>query len=123
AGPAGSAAAHFLRARGLDVLLLDRADFPRDKTCGDGLTPRAMRALVRMGLTDIGGQRVTGYEVVAPNGRATTAAVSEAVVMPRLKLDHLLLQHAVRAGACFEPKVTVSLVEPVHTGVRAPSGS
>ena len=118
AGPAGSAAAHFLSARGLDVLLLDRADFPRDKTCGDGLTPRALRALDRMGLTDIGGQHVTGYQVVAPNGRATTANVSDAVVMPRLKLDHLILQHALRGGARFEPKVTVSRVEPVHQGVR-----
>ena len=45
AGPGGSATAHYLAQRGLDVLLLDKLDFPRDKTCGDGLTPRALRVL------------------------------------------------------------------------------
>jgi flavin-dependent dehydrogenase len=40
AGPGGSAAAHYLAKHGLDVLLLDKANFPRDKTCGDGLTDR-----------------------------------------------------------------------------------
>ncbi|MEP7358211.1 MAG: FAD-dependent oxidoreductase, partial [Anaerolineales bacterium] len=42
AGPAGSALAYFLARAGRDVLLIDKADFPRDKTCGDGLTPRAL---------------------------------------------------------------------------------
>ncbi|MBI3243874.1 MAG: FAD-dependent monooxygenase [Chloroflexi bacterium] len=44
AGPGGAAAAQVLARRGLDVLLLDKSNFPRDKTCGDGLTPRAGRA-------------------------------------------------------------------------------
>ncbi len=118
AGPGGSAAAYFLRARGLDVLLLDRAEFPRDKTCGDGLTPRAIRALDRMALGTIPGCRVSGYEVVAPNGRSTIARVSAALVVPRLTLDHLILQHAIHSGARFEPKVTVSHVEPLEQGVR-----
>ncbi len=118
AGPGGSAAAHFLGARGLDVLLLDRANFPRDKTCGDGLTPRALRALERMGLGSIPGCHVNGYEVIAPNGRSTTATVAGARVVPRLTLDHLLLQQAIDRGARFEPGVTVSSVEPVNHGVR-----
>jgi menaquinone-9 beta-reductase len=45
AGPGGSAAAHYLSLRGLNVLLLDKFTFPRDKTCGDALTPRALRRL------------------------------------------------------------------------------
>src|SRR5215204_2271556 len=45
AGPAGSAAAYFLAKGGLRVALLDKFDFPRDKTCGDGLTPRAIKML------------------------------------------------------------------------------
>ena len=53
AGPGGSAAGHLLSAHGLDVLLLDRAEFPRDKTCGDGLTPRALRALDHMGVLSL----------------------------------------------------------------------
>src|SRR5215217_5782275 len=50
AGPGGSAAASFLAQAGVDVLLLEKAAFPRDKVCGDGLTPRAVRQLIGMGL-------------------------------------------------------------------------
>ena len=50
AGPAGSATACYLARAGLDVLVLEKATFPREKVCGDGLTPRAVKALVRMGV-------------------------------------------------------------------------
>lgn len=50
AGPGGSAAAHFLAEAGHDVVLLEKEAFPRDKVCGDGLTPRAVRALDNLGL-------------------------------------------------------------------------
>ncbi|WP_460818419.1 FAD-dependent oxidoreductase, partial [Microbacterium petrolearium] len=50
AGPAGSSTAHWCAAAGLDVLLLEKGEFPRDKICGDGLTPRAVAELVRMGV-------------------------------------------------------------------------
>ena len=50
AGPAGSAAAYFLARGGLRVALLDKFDFPRDKTCGDGLTPRTLEVLNSMGV-------------------------------------------------------------------------
>ncbi|MEZ5097744.1 MAG: geranylgeranyl reductase family protein [Nocardioides sp.] len=52
AGPAGSAAAAWSARLGLDTLLVDAAVFPRDKTCGDGLTPRAIGELQRLGLDD-----------------------------------------------------------------------
>ncbi|MCR1783860.1 geranylgeranyl reductase family protein [Nocardioides carbamazepini] len=52
AGPAGSAAAAWAARAGLDVVLADAAVFPRDKTCGDGLTPRAIGELERLGLRD-----------------------------------------------------------------------
>jgi len=52
AGPAGSAAATWAARAGLDVVLADAAVFPRDKTCGDGLTPRAIGELQRLGLED-----------------------------------------------------------------------
>ena len=52
AGPAGSAAAAWAARGGADVLLVDAAIFPRDKTCGDGLTPRAIGELQRLGLED-----------------------------------------------------------------------
>ena len=50
AGPAGSTTACYLARSGLDVLLLEKSRFPREKVCGDGLTPRAVRALVGMGI-------------------------------------------------------------------------
>ena len=52
AGPAGSAAAAWAARAGLDTLLVDAAVFPRDKTCGDGLTPRAIHELQLLGLED-----------------------------------------------------------------------
>lgn len=52
AGPAGSSAAAWAARHGLDVMLVDAASFPRDKTCGDGLTPRAIGELCRLGLED-----------------------------------------------------------------------
>ncbi|MBO9522911.1 MAG: geranylgeranyl reductase family protein [Nocardioidaceae bacterium] len=52
AGPAGSAAAAWAARAGRDVVLADAAVFPRDKTCGDGLTPRAIGELERLGLSD-----------------------------------------------------------------------
>ncbi|NPC98480.1 geranylgeranyl reductase family protein [Nocardioides sp. zg-DK7169] len=52
AGPAGAAAAAWAASSGADVVLADAAVFPRDKTCGDGLTPRAIAELDRLGLTD-----------------------------------------------------------------------
>jgi geranylgeranyl reductase family protein len=52
AGPAGSAAAAWAARAGNDVLVIDSASFPRDKACGDGLTPRAVAELERLGLRD-----------------------------------------------------------------------
>lgn len=125
AGPGGSAAAHFLSKHGLDVVLLDRAAFPRDKTCGDGLTPRALRVLDQMGMLSQvteRGCRVDGYEVVAPNGRSTTAAIAAphgAVVLPRVTLDDLVLRRAIASGARFESGVSVGRIEPAADRVRA----
>jgi geranylgeranyl reductase family protein len=125
AGPGGSATGHGLSAHGLDVLLLDRAEFPRDKTCGDGLTPRALRALDRMGLLSTvsrHGCPVEGYEVVAPRGHSTRAPIAArpgALVIPRKTLDHLLLRQATASGARFEGGVTVERVAPTSAGVVA----
>ena len=71
AGPAGSAAAAWAARAGRDVVLADAATFPRDKPCGDGLTPRAIAELDRLGLGDWvharrinRGLRATGFGVV-----------------------------------------------------------
>jgi len=49
-GPSGAAAAYWLASAGHDVLVVEKKTFPREKTCGDGLTPRAVRQLHDMGL-------------------------------------------------------------------------
>src|SRR5574341_149075 len=132
AGPAWSALAYFFAARGLDVLLLDRSAFPRDKTCGDGLSPRALRVLRSMGLLDpllAVGWRVNNVLLFAPNGRPITAPVPPydglpelALVLPRLQLDDLIRAHAVRAGAEFRSQFNVTDVlreGDRYVGVRA----
>ena len=50
AGPSGATTAYYLAQAGLNVLVLEKARFPRDKVCGDGLTPRAVKTLVNMGV-------------------------------------------------------------------------
>ena len=52
AGPAGASAAYWLARQGHSVLVVDKKRFPREKTCGDGLTPRAVRQLHDLGLAD-----------------------------------------------------------------------
>jgi geranylgeranyl reductase family protein len=120
AGPGGSSAAYFMARRGLRVLLLDKADFPRDKTCGDGLTPRAVSMLQTMGLADRLqqiGHVIRRFEVHAPNGRSTGDAIAigagspdYALVVPRFQLDDLIRQQAVQAGAHFQPGTWVDVL-------------
>jgi geranylgeranyl reductase family protein len=118
AGPGGSAAAHYLARRGLDVLLLDKSGFPRNKTCGDGLTPRAVAVLDDMGILDDllrVGQRIGGVEIFAPDGYATEAPIPSSnglpacmLVVPRVILDNAIRERAVRSGAQFEGDVLVT---------------
>ena len=112
AGPAGSATAHWCASAGLDVLLLEKAAFPRDKVCGDGLTPRAVAELARMGVdTDPadGWIRNEGLRVVA-GGRTWELPWPEVTAYPgygmarsRMMLDHLLAQGLPRVGRALLP--------------------
>jgi menaquinone-9 beta-reductase len=127
AGPGGSAAAYYLAKRGIGVLLLDRAEFPRDKTCGDGLTPRAVGVLEDMGLlSDLSraGQEINGVEIHAPDGFAIGTALprrpggaAPMLVVPRLVLDDMVRERAVRAGAGFRSGVLVTGIERARSGV------
>src|SRR5205809_3139749 len=68
AGPGGSATADYLAKEGFNVLLLDKFNFPRYKTCGDGLTPRALSILADMGILNAVehvGHRLDKVEFVA----------------------------------------------------------
>jgi len=120
-GPGGSAAAAALARLGFQTLLLDKADFPRDKTCGDALTPRAVRVLDEIGLLPqfAGAQRITEAAVVAPNGAVETSGFPEAPdrrnylqIIPRLLLDDTLRNYAVASGASFMSPVHVRQIEP-----------
>ncbi|SKC47234.1 geranylgeranyl reductase family protein [Krasilnikoviella flava] len=133
AGPAGTSTAHWCAAAGLDVLLLDKASFPRDKVCGDGLTPRAVGELARMGLgtrEDDGWIRNEGLRVVA-GARSWELPWPDLDSFPgygmaraRTSLDHRLAQHAQAGGAKLleRTKVTGPLLDDRDgrvVGVRA----
>lgn len=106
AGPAGTAAAIAARDAGLDVVLVDKAAFPRDKTCGDGLTTSALRLLEHLGLElDALPAYTTVHEtvLVSPSGRRVVLPLPDggehAGVVPRAELDAALLGLARRRGA------------------------
>lgn len=127
AGPAGSAAAYYLAKQGIDVLLLDKADFPRDKTCGDGLTPRALAILQDIGLLDEllrVGRRANGIDLFAPSGRRTTVLVQNMdglreymLIVPRRILDDTIRAQAVAQGAAFQGRVEATGVEHEQGGI------
>ena len=116
AGPGGAATAAFCARQGLDVLLLEKSEFPREKVCGDGLTPRAVRMLTRLGIdtsAEAGwlhnkGLRVHGgkkgpWEFEWPELKDFP---NYGLVCPRSTFDDLLAGTAVDFGA------------RLHTGVK-----
>ena len=120
AGPAGSAAAYWLASAGLDVALLEKTTFPREKVCGDGLTPRGTRALIDMGIDvsqGAGWVHNRGLRVIAGGLRLhldwpeLTSFPSYGLVRPRSDLDALLANRAVAAGAVLHEQTAVT--EPV----------
>ena len=106
-GPAGSAAAITAARSGLSVLLVDRATFPRDKCCGDGLTALALRLGEGLGLDPLlilGWQAVEDLVIHPPGGRSTRYPLPRgdglyAAVVPRMQYDAALLDLARSAGA------------------------
>ncbi len=103
AGPAGSAAAALLASKGVRVLIVDRAQFPREKVCGDALVPEAMTALGKLGLAEDIKSRSTslpGYTLVSPSG-VSVDLESEVVLLQRRALDTLISGKAVGDGAVF----------------------
>jgi len=101
AGPAGTAAAITLASRGIDLVLVDQADFPRDKTCGDALIPDALAALGRLGVLPAVRARAAPTEriqVFAPDG-SDLMLDGRVMCLPRVSLDEMMLDRARRAGA------------------------
>ncbi|NBP50816.1 MAG: geranylgeranyl reductase family protein [Actinobacteria bacterium] len=123
-GPAGAAAAYWLAEHGARVLVAEKKRFPRDKTCGDGLTPRAVKQLEDMGL---GGElsrfhRYDGLRATA-HGRELELQWPTHPVYPRhgyvvrrRELDHMVARRAVAAGADLREGHEVT--EPLMDGPR-----
>ena len=126
AGPAGSATAYLLAKGGLRVALLDQFDFPREKTCGDGLTPRAVQALAALSV-------LPQIEPRAFRCSAITLRHSDEVTyrlqfghladlphyiltLPRYTLDDILLRHAIVAGADFISRARVENIVRLEDG-------
>ncbi|MFT7671236.1 MAG: flavin-dependent dehydrogenase, partial [Planctomycetota bacterium] len=132
AGPSGSAAALALARQGAKVTVLEKTVFPREKTCGDGLTPRAIASLADLGIdiaqepfirhvvTQTMGSRNQCTVELAGNGIATT--------IPRSVLDNRIAEAATAAGASirFATSVEQLIVEDSSVGgvvTRNPNGS
>ena len=122
AGPGGSTAAYHLAQAGIDVVVLEKSTFPREKVCGDGLTPRAVKQLTAMGIETLAadgsaregwiknhGLRIIGggmrIEVPWPD---LASFPSYGLVRPRQDFDEILARTAQKAGARLYEGMTVT---------------
>jgi geranylgeranyl reductase family protein len=128
-GPAGAAAAIRGAAAGLSVVVCDKASFPRDKTCGDGLTTTALRLLERLGLdpATVDGWVPVGEVVLrSPSGRIVELPLPTdglyAAVAPRSTLDAALLAVAAAGGVEVRQGAALESIEMTATGVEATVG-
>ena len=117
-GPAGSTAAREIAERGLDVLLLDRARFPRDKPCGGAVTLRCA-GLLPFDLSPVVEEVVTGAQLRLLDGRPVTRDFDGVLsyLTRRSRLDHFLVERAQEAGVEFRDG------QAVRSVARLPDGS
>ncbi len=126
AGPAGSTAARYLAERGLSVALLEKSAFPREKVCGDGLTPRAVKQLIRLGIDtseEKGWIRNKGLRVYGGRKEPFELRWPELAEFPpyglvkgRADFDKILADHAVAGGAHLFENTTVTGALTSRTG-------
>lgn len=119
-GPAGSATGHYLAQLGRKVIILEKSSFPRDKICGDGLTPGAVRELIRMGVAmpaeegwmpNKGLRVVGGGHVIQLPWPETESFPSYGMVKARTSFDETLARHAEASGA--ELRTGTTAVAPI----------
>jgi geranylgeranyl reductase family protein len=127
AGPAGSATAARLASAGHDVLLLDRADFPRRKPCAECVNPAGVEALHRLGAWDAvaaaGHAWLDGWRIAPLGGGGFDGSFPDAVrgiAIPRETLDDVLLRHAASRGA--EVRTGVRVVDLLRDAAGAIAG-
>lgn len=120
AGPGGSTTAYHLARHGLRVLILEKTEFPREKVCGDGLTPRAVKQLISLGIdtsAEAGWLHNRGLRVIGGGVRLEldwpdlASFPNYGLVRPRLDFDDLLARQAVKAGA--ELRTGMNVIGPV----------
>ena len=129
-GPAGAATAWSLARTGVDVLVLDRARFPRDKVCAEYLSPQASRIFSDMAVLDeieaAGAAHLTGMILRAPSGKTVhaefagvkgfSAFSNRGLALRRTVLDEILLRRARTGGARVEEGVRVTDITRDATG-------
>ncbi|KRF26151.1 geranylgeranyl reductase family protein [Phycicoccus sp. Soil803] len=117
AGPAGSATAAYLAMAGLDVLVLEKTAFPREKVCGDGLTPRAVKELITLGIPtpeEDGWIKNHGLRIIGGGMRLSLPWPDLAsfppygLVRTRQDFDDILARHAVKHGARLHESTNVT---------------
>lgn len=123
AGPGGSTTAAYLAQAGLSVLLLEKTYFPREKVCGDGLTPRAVKEIIQLGIPtpqDQGWIRNKGLRIIGGGHRfeldwpESPAFPPYGLVRPRHDFDDILAKHAAARGATLLQGVNVTA--PIRDG-------
>jgi geranylgeranyl reductase family protein len=116
-GPAGSTAACHLARSGRDVVLLEKAAYPREKVCGDGLTPRAVKELVGLGIdvsADAGWLPNRGLRIIGGGMRLElpwpelSSYPDFGLVRPRTDFDELLARTAAKAGARLHERTSAT---------------
>jgi len=121
AGPAGAVAARTLAAAGLRTLLVDRAEFPRNKPCGGGISPRASRRFpwFDRAVAGIDVHRISKLHLEGPGGAVCDVSSPEPSVylVRRLDLDHALVREAERAGAELVERFEITQVSQTRSGV------
>ena len=136
AGPGGATAAYHLAQAGVNVVALEKSQFPREKVCGDGLTPRAVKQLIAMGIDtapEQGWIRNHGLRILGGGMRIEVpwpdlqTFPSYGLVRPRQDFDEVLARAAQKAGAQLHENTTVT--EPIRNertgrveGVRTRDG-
>ena len=117
AGPAGSATAYHLARAGLDVAVVEKTAFPREKVCGDGLTPRAVKSLTAMGIDtseSAGWLHNRGLRIIGGGMRLEipwpdlASYPSYGLVRTRTDFDEILARQAIKAGAVLHERTSVT---------------